>query len=84
MSAIFILKEEPPKKNHKFFIFLKGCYFVIGGSININVEVFWETSMGFPKYIQSSVNLNVKSRTKFNCLYKVEELFQGFSFEFNL
>ena len=39
MSANFILKKEPPKK-HKFFIFLKGRYFVMGGSIDMNVEVF--------------------------------------------
>ena len=39
MSAIFILKKEPPKK-HKFFIFLKGCYFVMGGPINMTVGVF--------------------------------------------
>ena len=76
MSAIFILKKEPPKK-HKFFIFLKGRYFVVGGPIDMNVEVFWETYVGFlktvvlqlfPKYSQSYVNLNVKSRAKFNCL----------------
>ena len=39
MSAIFILKKEPPKK-HKFFIFLKGRYFIIGGPIDMNVGVF--------------------------------------------
>ena len=38
-SAIFILKKEPPKK-HKVLIFLKGCYFVMGGSIGMNVGVF--------------------------------------------
>ena len=74
MSAILILKREPPKK-HKFFIFLKSRYFVIGGSINMNVGMFWETSAGFPKsavlqlfpkYSQSYANLNVKSRPKFN------------------
>ena len=76
MSAIFSLEKEPTKK-HKFFIFLKGCYFVMGSPIDMNVDVFWETSVGFlksvvlqlfPKYSQSYVNLNVKSRAKFNCL----------------
>ena len=75
-QQFFHLKKEPPKK-HKFFIFLKGCYFVMGSPIDMNVDVFWETSVGFlksvvlqlfPKYSQSNVNLNVKSRAKFNCL----------------
>ena len=44
-------------------------------SIDMNVDVFWETSVGFlksqvlqlfPKYSQSYANLNVKSRAKFN------------------
>ena len=39
MSAIFILKKEPPKE-HKFLIFLRGCYFVMGGSIDMNVGMF--------------------------------------------
>ena len=75
MSAIFILKKEPPKK-HKFFMFLRGRYFVMGDPIDMNVDVFWETSVAFlkcvvlqlfPKYSQSYVNLNVKSRAKSNC-----------------
>ena len=49
----------------------------MGGTIDMNIEIFWETSMGFlkimalqvfPKYSQSYVNLNVKIRSKFNCL----------------
>ena len=48
MSAIFILKKESPKK-HKFFIFLKSRYFVVEGSIDMNVGVFWENSVGFLK-----------------------------------
>ena len=65
------------KKTQKFFRFLKGRFFVMGGPIDKNVVVFGETSVGFlksmvfqlfPKYSQSYVNLNVKSRTKFNCL----------------
>ena len=39
MSAIFILKKEPPKK-HKFFLFLQGRYFVMGGPIDMNVGTF--------------------------------------------
>ena len=42
MSAIFILKKEPPKKKkktHKLFIFLEGCYFVMGDSIDMNSGV---------------------------------------------
>ena len=50
MSAIFILKKDPPKK-HKFFIFLKSRYFVMGASIDINVGLFWETSVGFLKSV---------------------------------
>ena len=67
MSAIFILKKEPPKKKkkHKLLIFLKSRYFVTSGSIDMNVGVFWETSVGFlkivvvqlfPKYSQSYAN----------------------------
>ena len=57
----------------QIFHFLKYRYFVM--AININVGLFWETSVGFlksavlqlfPKYSQSYVNLNVKSRPKFN------------------
>ena len=45
------------------------------GSIDMNIGAFWETSVGFlksidsqlfPKYIQSYVNLNNKSNSKFN------------------
>ena len=39
MSEIFILKKESPKK-YKFFIFLKGRYFVMGGPVDMNVGVF--------------------------------------------
>ena len=38
MSAIFILKKEPPKK--QIFNILKDRYFVMGASINMNVGVF--------------------------------------------
>ena len=47
----------------------------MGGAIDMNVGVFWETSVGFlksvvlqlfPKYSQSHANGNVKNRPKFN------------------
>ena len=39
MSAIFVLKKNPPKIR-KFFMFLRGSYFVMGGPIDMNVDVF--------------------------------------------
>ena len=65
-------------------MFLRGRYFVMGGLIDIYVDMFWDTSAGFLKcvvlqlflkYSQSYANLNVKSREKFNCLEKVDGLF---------
>ena len=65
----------PPKKQFFFLIFLKGRYFVMEASIDMNVGVFWETSVGFlksvvlqlfPRYSQSYANLNDKSRPKFS------------------
>ena len=38
MSAISILKKEPPK--NKFFMFLRGRYFEIGGPIDMNLTCF--------------------------------------------
>ena len=40
----------------------------MGAAIDISVDLFWETSVGFLKNGQSYVNLNVKSTAKFNCL----------------
>ena len=40
MLAIFILKKGTAKKKHKFFIFLNGRYFVMGGPVDMNVDVF--------------------------------------------
>ena len=69
--------EKGAAKKHKFFTFLKDRYFVMGGCIDINFGVFWETPVDFlksvvlqlfPKYNQSNVKLNVKNRAKFNCL----------------
>ena len=50
MSAISILKKEP-SKTHKFFILLRGRYLVMGSSIDMKVDVFWETSVGFLKSV---------------------------------
>ena len=58
MSAIFILKKEPPKK-YKFFIFLKSLYLVTGGSIDMNFGVFWETSVGFLKSVVLQLFQNI-------------------------
>ena len=72
-----MFSEKGAAKKHKFFTFLKGRHFVMGGSIDIIFGVFWETPVDFlksvvlqlfPKYNQSNVNLNVKNRAKFNCL----------------
>ena len=46
MSASFILKKEPREKT-----LLKSRYFVMGGLIDMNVGVFWETSVGFFKSV---------------------------------
>ena len=46
MLTIFILKKEPPQKPQMFH-FLKGRYFVMGSSIDMNVGVFRQTSVGF-------------------------------------
>ena len=59
----------------------------MGVYININVDVIWETFVGFlksvvlqllPKYSQSYANLNVKSRPKFNSLSKQTGFFSVF------
>ena len=39
MSVIFFWKKEPTKK-HKFFIFLRDRYLVMGDPIDMNVSVF--------------------------------------------
>ena len=40
MSATFSFEKGASKKKHKFFIFLKGCYFVMSWPIDMNVDVF--------------------------------------------
>ena len=37
--SVFFLKKEPPKETQIFRI-SKGCYFVMGGPIDMNVGVF--------------------------------------------
>ena len=69
MSAIFSFEKGATKKNK----FLKGCYFVMGSPIDMNIDMFRDFLKGvvlqlFPKYNQSNINVNVKSRSKFNCL----------------
>ena len=39
MSAIFLFEKGAAKKT-QFFIFLKGCYFVMDNPIDMNVGVF--------------------------------------------
>ena len=39
MSAAFSFEKGAAKKQ-KYFIFLKGCYFVMGSPIDMNVGVF--------------------------------------------
>ena len=50
MSAIFSFEKGTARKN-KVFIFLKGCYFVMGSPIDMNVDVFLETFVGFLKSV---------------------------------
>ena len=68
MPAVLILKKELPK--HKFFIFSKSCYFVVGGPIDMNISLLSGASVGFlkrvvsqlfPKHSESYVNLNDKN-----------------------
>ena len=72
-----IFFEKGPAKKLTFFILLNGRYLIMGGPIDMNFGIFQETSVDFlksvvlqlfPKYSQNNVNLNVKSRAKFNCL----------------
>ena len=50
ISEIFILNKRAVKKQ-KVFIFLKDHYFVMGGPIDMNLCVFWETSKGLLKSV---------------------------------
>ena len=48
MSAIFVLKKSR-KKNHKFFVYVKGRYFMMCDPTDMNVGMYCETSVGFLK-----------------------------------
>ena len=74
-QQFFHLRKKPPKK--QIFHIFKRLLFCNGQPIDMNVDVFWETSVGFlksvvfqqfPIYSRGNVNLNVKNRSKFNCL----------------
>ena len=45
MSAIFVLKKSR-KKNHKFFVYVKGRYFMMCDPTDMNVGMY---SVGFLK-----------------------------------
>ena len=71
----FLFEKKTTRKTY-LLKFLKECYFVMGQDINVNVGVFKNSFVGFlksvvmyifPKFRQSYVNLNVKSRPKFSC-----------------
>ena len=58
--------EKGATKKHRFFIFLKGGYLVIGGPIDMNFGVFLETPVDllksvvlqlFPKYIAKVMSI---------------------------
>ena len=60
----------------------------MGSPIDMNVDVFWETSVGFlksvvlqlfPKYSQSYVNLNVKKESKIQLPLKSRRVVLAFS-----
>ena len=64
---------ENSRKKKQIFQFLKSRYLVVSGPTDMNVGMFWETSVSFlksvvsqlfPKYSQSYVNLSVKSSPK--------------------
>ena len=74
MSALFILKKEPPEKT-QIFHFLEGRYFAMSHSVDMSITVFWETDVVFLKsvalqlflkYSQSYSNFNVRSGPKLN------------------
>ena len=48
MSAIFVLKKNR-KKNHKFFVYVKGRYFGMCDPTDMTVGMYCETSVGFLK-----------------------------------
>ena len=84
----FLFWRKNRHKKHKFFMFLSGRYFAMGGPIDANVDMFWDTSVGFlkyvvlqlfPKYSQSYVNLNVKKESKIQLPLKSRRVVLVFS-----
>ena len=74
MSALFIFEIKDAKKDN-IFNFLKGRFFVMGGSMDVIFSVFSDiyvrllkkiTSQFFSRYSKSYNNLNVKSCLKLN------------------
>ena len=74
MSTIFIFEIKGAKKD-KMFYFLKGCFSVMGGPMDVIFGVFSDTnvrllksitSQFFSRYSKSYNNLNVKSCLKLN------------------
>ena len=68
-------------------MFLRDCYFVMDSPVDINIDVFWETSVDFikrvvlqlfPKYSQSYVNLNVKKYSKIQLPLKCRRVVLAF------
>ena len=58
MSVISFKKKEPSKETQIFHI-SKGRYLVMGGPIDMNVGVFWETSVGVPKSVVFKSSRNI-------------------------
>ena len=54
----FFFEKGAAKKNN-FFIFLKGRHFVKGGSIDMNVDMFWETFWAFWKVWFCKISRNI-------------------------
>ena len=74
ISADFIFEIKDAKKD-KMFNFLKGRFFVMGGSMDVDFGAFSDTytrllknitSQFFSLYSKSYTNLNVKSCLKLN------------------
>ena len=69
-------------------MFLRSHYFVTGSPIDMNVQVFWESSVDFlkcivlqpfSKYTQTYVNLNVKKYIKIRLPLKSRRVVLVFS-----
>ena len=78
MSALFIFEIKGAKED-KIFKFLKGCFSIMGGPMDMIFGLFSEIYMRllksrisqfFSKYSKSYNNLNVKSCLKLNIIKK--------------